>query len=223
MGRMTQAASLFAVKPHPVVIWHGLGDSAYADGMQELATSLKSAFPGLYVHLVALEDTLSADQKAGFFGNVNEQVEQVCDQLASVPELSKGFDGIGFSQGGEHNAAARSEKLGPLNICWSGQFLRAYVQRCNKPAMRNLVTFGSQHQGVADLPTCAPGQFFCRLAEGILRGGINTEYAQSHVVGAQYFRNPRDASSFEGYLEHNHFLTDIVSVTYSPPIVECDD
>jgi hypothetical protein len=33
------------------------------------------------------------------YGNVNEQVAFVADQLASIPELKNGFDAIGFSQG----------------------------------------------------------------------------------------------------------------------------
>lgn len=190
-GRAVSAASMFSAKPHPVIVWHGLGDSAYAEGMQDFAKSLKEAFPGIYVHLVTLADSTSADQKAGFFGNVNDQVEQVCQQVAAVPELQGGADAIGFSQG--------------------GQLMRAYIERCNNPPIRNLVTFGSQHQGIADLPACKPGDFFCRLAEGALRGGINTEYAQSNVVPAQYFKNPLDPASYQGYLEHNRFLTDIVS------------
>jgi hypothetical protein len=33
------------------------------------------------------------------YGNVDDQVEQVAEQLKVVPELSGGFDAIGFSQG----------------------------------------------------------------------------------------------------------------------------
>ena len=123
-GRAVSAASMFSAKPHPVIVWHGLGDSAYAEGMQDFAKSLKEAFPGIYVHLVTLADSTSADQKAGFFGNVNDQVEQVCQQVAAVPELQGGADAIGFSQG--------------------GQLMRAYIERCNNPPIRNLVTFGSR-------------------------------------------------------------------------------
>ncbi|KDN38646.1 alpha/beta-hydrolase [Tilletiaria anomala UBC 951] len=188
-AQLARAASLFSSRPVPVVLWHGLGDSAYSEGMQSLADSLREAFPGLFVHLVALEDRARADQKAGVFGNVNDQVQQVCEQLASIKELKDGFDGIGFSQG--------------------GQFLRAYVERCNKPAMRNLVTFGSQHMGIADLPACSPADIFCRLAEGLLRGGIYTDYAQNNVVSAQYYRNPKDPRAFQNYQEKNHFLADI--------------
>jgi palmitoyl-protein thioesterase len=47
------------------------------------------------------------------------------------------------------------------------------------------------------------------LTEVALRSGIYTDYAQTHVITAQYYRNPLAPTSFERYLEANHFLTDI--------------
>jgi palmitoyl-protein thioesterase len=96
-----KASPLFADKFHPIVLWHGLGDSAYSEGMQSLASNLREAFPGIYVHLVTLAQDLAGDQRAGFFGNVNSQIDQVCRDLKEVDELKNGFDAIGFSQGGE--------------------------------------------------------------------------------------------------------------------------
>lgn len=174
---------------HPVVIWHGLGDSAYSEPMQAVAKEIRDAFPGIFVHLVNLADSFAADQRAGFFGNVNEQVEQICGQLAEIDELRNGFDAIGFSQG--------------------GQFMRAYVQRCNQPHVRNLVTFGSQHMGISDFPACKPGDLLCRLAEGALRGGIYSHYAQNNIVTAQYYRNPRIKKEYDDYLKVNQFIADI--------------
>ncbi|CBQ69504.1 related to palmitoyl-protein thioesterase 1 [Sporisorium reilianum SRZ2] len=177
-------------KPHPLVIWHGLGDSAHSEGIESFMSQLKEAFPGLYVHSVTQDESNdSEDRKQGFFGHVNDQIEKVCQQLAEIDELRDGFDAIGFSQG--------------------GQFLRAYVQRCNTPRVRNLVTFGSQHMGIADLPACGPTDLLCRVAEAALRGGVYTDYAQSHLVTAQYYRNPKDPKAFAAYLEKNDFIKDI--------------
>lgn len=176
-------------KPHPLVVWHGLGDSAYGDGMVELKETLEQAYPGLYVHLIALGEDASSDRNRGVFGNANDDVAQVCEDLAGVEQLRGGFDAVGFSQG--------------------GQFLRALIQRCDAVKVRNLVTFGSQHMGISDLPTCSPADLLCRLAEGALRGGIYTDYAQSHVISAQYFRDPRTKEKLDRYLESNRFLTDI--------------
>lgn len=98
---------LFGNKYHPIVIWHGLGDSAYSEGMQTLASQLQEAYPGVYVHLVSMSESASEDQKAGFFGNVNAQIDQVCEDLKEVDGLKNGFDAIGFSQGGEWRETSR--------------------------------------------------------------------------------------------------------------------
>lgn len=177
-------------KPHPLVIWHGLGDSAHSEGIESFMSQLKEAFPGLYIHSVTQDASNDAeDRRQGFFGHVNDQIQKACEQLANVEELRDGFDAVGFSQG--------------------GQFLRAYVQRCNTPKVRNLITFGSQHMGIADLPACGPTDLLCRVAAAALRGGIYTDYAQSHLVSAQYYRNPKDPRAFAAYLQKNDFLKDI--------------
>ncbi|CEH12415.1 Palmitoyl protein thioesterase [Ceraceosorus bombacis] len=187
-SRTTSASPLFGPSYHPVVIWHGLGDSAYSEGMQSFAQSLKDAFPGIFVHLAHVGDDVSSDQKAGFFGDLSKQLPLICKQIEDVPELKDGFDAIGFSQG--------------------GLFMRAYVERCqNAPPVRNLVTFGSPQNGISDLPACTG--LLCRLAEGALRGGVYTDYAQTNVVSAQFYRDPRSETGYPAYLEHNRFLRDI--------------
>lgn len=91
----------------------------------------------------------------------------------------------------------------------TGQFMRTYVQRCNQPAVRNLITFGSQHLGISDLPACKPTELLCRLAEGALRNGVYSNFSQTNIVTAQYFRDPTSVEHFQRYLQANHFLTDI--------------
>ncbi|KAF8671770.1 Alpha beta-hydrolase [Rhizoctonia solani] len=174
--------------PHPLVLWHGLGDSAHV-GMTEFAELIKQVHPGIYIHSISLSDDQSADQKAGWFGDVNAQVDIVATELSTIPELKNGFDAIGFSQG--------------------GQFLRAYVERYNNPPIRSLLTFGSQHMGISDLPGCKPGDFLCWLARNTALRGMYSNYAQSHLVQAQYFRDPRSAHDLQSYLTANTFLADI--------------
>lgn len=82
--------------------------------------------------------------------------------MSSVPELSKGFDAIGFSQG--------------------GQFLRAYVQRNNTPPVHNLITFGSQHMGISDLPLCSPFDLLCQVARRAAKAGVYSKWAQENLV-----------------------------------------
>ncbi|KAJ9314693.1 hypothetical protein DTO271D3_4939 [Paecilomyces variotii] len=175
--------------PLPLVIWHGLGDDYAREGLREVAALAEEVNPGTYVHIIKLADSASADRQATFFGNLTEQVEDVCAQLASEPILSTApaINAMGFSQG--------------------GQFLRAYVERCNFPPVRNLVTFGSQHNGISKFQSCAnAGDWVCRGAEALLRSGTWTDFVQSRLVPAQYFRDPAE---LDLYLEHSNFLADV--------------
>lgn len=99
--RGCDAKPIYEQKLHPVVIWHGLGDSAFSEPMQNFANELREQFPGMYVRIVNLADDLAGDQRASFFGNLNVQVDRVCSDLESDEQLKNGFDAIGFSQGGE--------------------------------------------------------------------------------------------------------------------------
>ncbi|KAI0062827.1 alpha/beta-hydrolase [Artomyces pyxidatus] len=170
----------------PLVIWHGLGDSHSSPGMLEFQSLIKDIHPGIFIHSVFIDQDLKEDQRAGFYGNVDEQIDFVALQLANITELGHGFDAIGFSQG--------------------GQFLRAYVERYNSPPIHNLVTFGSQHMGIADLPLCKPYDVLCRLAGNAARAGVYRPWAQEHLVQAQYFRDP---AQLPAYLASNHFLASI--------------
>ncbi|CRG86133.1 hypothetical protein PISL3812_03136 [Talaromyces islandicus] len=175
--------------PLPLVIWHGLGDSYQADGMKEVAQLAEDVNPGTYVHIIHLDESDGGDRQATFFGNVTEQVAQVCDQLASEPILSTApaINALGFSQG--------------------GQFLRAYVERCNSPPVRNLVTMGSQHNGIFKFQSCASsGDWVCRGAEALLRFGTWSDFVQSRLVPAQYFRDPQE---YDSYLKQSNLLADI--------------
>ncbi len=175
--------------PLPVVIWHGLGDSFSGEGIQAVAALADAVHPGTFVHSISVAgDDASADRSATFFGNVSAQVDAVCAQLAAHPILSTApaVDALGFSQG--------------------GQFLRAYVQRCNRPPVRSLVTFGSQHNGIAEFRECGASDFLCRGAMALLRFNTWSSFVQSRLVPAQYFRDPADLPA---YLEGSQFLADI--------------
>ncbi|KAI0250109.1 alpha/beta-hydrolase [Lactifluus subvellereus] len=193
-------------KPRPLVIWHGLGDSYNGSGILKFQSRVEEMHPGIFTHSVYINPDPKEDQRATFFGNVDEQVELVAQQLKDLPQLSRGFDAIGFSQG--------------------GQFLRAYVERHNDPPIRNLITFGSQHMGVSDIPPCKPYDLFCQLMRNAARAGVYNEWAQQNLVQAQYYRDP---AQLPRYLESNHFLTSINNevsptrnATYAAHLLELD-
>ncbi|KAJ5818022.1 hypothetical protein N7474_003613 [Penicillium riverlandense] len=172
----------------PLVIWHGLGDDFEREGLQEIAALAAKVNPGTYVHLVRLADTGNDDRQATFIGNVTEQLNTVCEQLGADPILGSvpAVNALGFSQG--------------------GQFLRGYVERCNAPRVHNLVTFGSQHNGISEFQSCSTGDWVCQGAEALLHAGRWTEFVQSRLVPAQYFRDPAE---LDAYLEHSNYLADI--------------
>jgi palmitoyl-protein thioesterase len=106
----------------PLVIWHGLGDTANGEGIAGLMRDIKEMYPGIFIHSVQYPGSGSIDdeRKAGFYGNASMQVDEVAETIRDIPELADGFDGIGFSQG--------------------GLFMRDYVQRHNEPRVQNLLT-----------------------------------------------------------------------------------
>ena len=108
--------------------------------------------------------------------------------MAADPVLSTApaINALGFSQG--------------------GQFLRGYVERCNNPPVANLVTFGSQHNGIAEFQSCDEGDWVCRGFQGVLKGNTWSGFVQNRLVPAQYYRDPED---LENYLNYSNFLADI--------------
>jgi len=178
--------------PLPVVIWHGLGDSADAAGLRDVANLINDIHPGTYVHIVSLADRGSNDRQASFFGNVTEQLDDVCQRLASdnILRTAPAIDAVGFSQG--------------------GQFIRGYIERCGgwAPRVRSLITFGSQHNGIAEFQKCASAtDWVCRSANALLKSStVWSDFVQSRLVPAQYYRDPND---FENYLSYSNFLADI--------------
>jgi len=183
--------------PRPTVLWHGMGDNCcIPESMGKIKGAIENAIPGIYVLSLEIGNIVE-DELGGFIGNVNNQVDYVCQVVKADPNLQNGFNAVGFSQG--------------------GQFLRAYVQRCNDPPVHNLITMGGQHQGVADIPGCTSvNTTICSMVESLLELGAYNEIVQDIVVQAQYFHDTMDV---QAYLAYNHFLTDInnelkVNTTY---------
>jgi palmitoyl-protein thioesterase len=154
--------------------------------MVEFESMIKNIHPGIFIHSVYIEEDESSDRRAGFYGNVNEQIDGAAEQIAAIEELKGGVDAMGLSQG--------------------GQFLRAYVERFNSPPVHNLITWGSQHFGVSDIPPCRPGDFLCEFTRRAIKGGVYSSWAQNNLVQAQYYRDP---TQMDAYLAANHFLASI--------------
>jgi palmitoyl-protein thioesterase len=179
--------------PLPLVIWHGLGDNYESQRISEVADLAKSIHPGTFTYVIRLADSPDDDRKATFWGNTTEQIAKVCEDLSTIPELSQApaIDALGFSQG--------------------GLFLRAYVERCNKPPVRSLVTFGTPHNGIADYKACEDGDWLCKGAMALLHTNTWAAWVQARLVPAQFYRdlNPDTGSASDNYLQYSNLLADI--------------
>lgn len=156
--------------------------------MGAIKANIEAQLPGVFVYSVEIGNTTNEDIFHSFISNVDDQVAFVCETLANIPEMQgTSINAVGFSQG--------------------SQFLRAYVERCNNPPVHNLITWGGQHMGVSDFPNCADTNLTaCQLAADLLDEGAYAPFVRSHVVQAQYFKDPMNINK---YLEYNQFLADI--------------
>lgn len=193
----------------PVLVWHGMGDTCCnPQGAFGLASYIANV-TGAPVRYVKLGTDTEQDKYQGFFGNVVEQVKEVCKAIKSDPILQgkRGFHALGLSQG--------------------GQFLRYLVETCPEAHVRTLVTLGGQHGGVSAPPGCeflqeetneaqldeglsspklkGESHRWCQSTDTLIRYGAYLPWVRDHVVQAQYFRDPR---RLEEYLEKNIFLPD---------------
>jgi palmitoyl-protein thioesterase len=120
-GEVTLLNGISSSPPIPVVLWHGMGlplllyqltlfPSSFLQGdsccnpmsMGYIKKLIRRNVPGgdVYVNSLMLGNNVVEDTEHGFFANMNEQVQKVCDQLKADPKLSEGYNAIGFSQGG---------------------------------------------------------------------------------------------------------------------------
>lgn len=173
--------------PIPVVLWHGMGDTCcLPTSMGSIKRQIERRVPGTFVYSVKVGDSIFDDFIRGFLGNVDADITQICEKVANISELSNGYHAMGFSQG--------------------GQFLRALAQRCPNPPMRNLITFGGQHQGVYGVPNCDPSLKVCDLLRQIATSLLYQKEVQDNSVQAEYWHDPLDP---QRYNSSNIFMTDI--------------
>ena len=161
-----------------------------SDGMVSIGTFLNESIGPTYTYNIRIDEDPSADRKATFLGNLTGHISSVCETLSSDPLLnSTSVNAIGFSQG--------------------GLFLRGLVETCDSINVKNLVTFGSPHNGISQFQSCSDsgiGTLLCAAFEGLLESATWTDWVQGNLVPAQYFRDNDDLDS---YLESSNWLADI--------------
>ncbi|KZC03815.1 Palmitoyl-protein thioesterase 1, partial [Dufourea novaeangliae] len=127
------------------------------------------------------------DVEHSYFGNVNQQISEVCERLSKDQRLTDGFNAIGFSQG--------------------AQFMRAVIQRCPHIPIKNFISLGGQHQGVFGLPNCASLEHnVCNHMTRVIRYGAYLRFVQEKFIQATYWHDPYQE---EEYKHKSTFLSDI--------------
>ena len=129
------------------MIYRGLNSTCCEGTTKILIDQIQAVLPLVDIHSVDLGKTRESDLLHSIFSDANEQVYRVCEQLKADVRLKDGFNGIGLSQG--------------------GLLLRAYIQRCNDPPVKNFITLGSPHAGINDLPDCEESAMR-RISENVL-------------------------------------------------------
>ncbi|KAL6265138.1 hypothetical protein P5V15_005228 [Pogonomyrmex californicus] len=173
--------------PVPVVLWHGMGDSCcFSFSLGKIQQILQDEIPGIYVHSIRIGNNEIEDVENSYFGNINEQIKYVCEQLSQDPKLQNGYNAIGFSQG--------------------AQFLRAVAQRCPNPPMLNLISLGGQHQGVFGIPKCSDTSRLCNYMRRMLHHGAYLWYIQNSLIQASFWHDPVQEDEYQ---KKNLFLADI--------------
>lgn len=173
--------------PTPVIQMHGMGDFANDPfGMVPLAEAISDYLGGVYVLNVQIGDNSLEDILNGFLMNLDDQVDYFAKVVKDDPNLVKGFNAIGYSQG---------------NLV-----VRGYIERYNNPPVFNFISMHGPLAGVGSFPGCSVDKNFCRLFSEFLGALAYYPGVQNHLAQANYFRDPM---KIDQYLEGGIFLNDI--------------
>jgi palmitoyl-protein thioesterase len=107
--------------PLPIVVLHGLESSS--EQLETFSQWLENTFETSVYNM-----EIGNGEKTSLYSPLNQQLNELCISIYDTPELSKGFDFIGISQG--------------------GLLARGYVERCNSYPVRNLITLVAPHGGI---------------------------------------------------------------------------
>jgi len=170
--------------PLPIVATHGMGDSCFNQGMSSI-TKAAGTHAGVYSVCIPggpnqIEDTLSA-----FFINMNKNVDNFAAQVRNNTNLAHGFDAFGLSQG---NA-----------------IIRGYIQKYNKPPVRNYLSIHGVDMGVSGFPNCNPAgilKSFCDALDEILGALAYNPTIQDILFQSNYFRDPMKMTA-DDYIKYS--------------------
>jgi palmitoyl-protein thioesterase len=91
-----------------------------------------------------------------------------------------------------------------IGLSQGGLLARYIAEECDMPGrVRNLVTLGGPHMGVAAVPHCGRGGVVCSIVNHVAKTFVYWEVAQNWIAPAGYFR---DVNNLKTYEEKSVFL-----------------
>jgi palmitoyl-protein thioesterase len=174
----------------PIVFAHGMGDSCFNSGFQNLVKHTSSMLNNVYSVCIPTGKGQKEDTTDGYFLNMDASVDVFAQAIQADPKLQDGFHAIGLSQG--------------------NNVIRGYIARYNEPAVNTFISINGVNGGTGALPNCFPsnekGQSnlggICSLLMEQASRRAYTDFAQQHSFQANYWRDPRPAQK-EAYEEYS--------------------
>jgi len=179
--------------PHrPVVFAHGMGDSCFNRGMQNIVQHTSQLLNNVYTLCIPTGDNQSDDTRNGYFLNMDASVDVFAAKIRADPQLQQGFHAIGFSQG--------------------NNVIRGYIAKYNTPSVHTFLSINGVNAGIGAVPYCRPELLshshrtsgdsssavtfsMCDLLMEQASRSAYTEFAQQHSFQANYWRDPRPVAT----------------------------
>ena len=111
----------------PVVFAHGMGDSCYNRGMDDIVKHTSNLLDGVYTTCIAIGKNQHEDTTNGYFLNMDASVDMFAAKIKEDPKLVQGFHAIGFSQG--------------------NNVIRGYIARYNDPPVNSFLSVNGVNAG----------------------------------------------------------------------------
>lgn len=148
----------------PAVIVHGMGDSGTNAGMKSICATVPKKYPGAFVLC-----STTADGVSSITTRMPKQLEDFTAEVRSHPELAKGFNAVGLSQG--------------------NYLIEAYVALVNDPPVYNFVSICGPLQGEASCPKNIAFDLVCPIWKLDPYG--------APLAFSGYWKNTKDKAGFK--------------------------
>lgn len=156
----------------PTAMFHGFGDFCLQPGDIQFNEMIRK---GTGAPVKCIE--VGTPMVGSIINNFEKMAEKSCQKIAADKTFQGEFNVIGLSQG--------------------GLLARYIAEECDMPGkVRNIVTLGGPHMGVAAVPHCFDG-IMCDIVNTVAKKFVYQEWAQDWIAPAGYFRDVNDYTTYE--------------------------